>query len=401
MSVTDPTTSTTRPMLLPALLVAALVAMAVAVVPGATQPADAFPIESNCENLPGEVNVDAFIDHDQLRERLQRLEHTTQGRVEVELAGHSFNDREIWQARVGHGDQVVLVQSDIHGNEKHGTVALLNLLATLGNNSQRSAEIREAITFVAIPMMNPDGSELNQRRNDMSWDDTVSLHPQLEGAPAAWYHSTNLNGFDVNRDFNPDLDYVPDPADLPGSSAGVGFYLTPAAQTVRDVYASLEAEFGRVDVFVDLHNQAPCYQEGEDTGDRLHYSPLSISARFIDDPAEHGDWPDFDFDASRRANLAVYDALQRGDAPFGKVTLYPQNINLPGTALGSFALRGSAVVLFETSGQTQHIGQKRIGMLARQVEVGLTGIVDALTDGTFDDLDPERYHDIPLRLFPS
>jgi hypothetical protein len=82
------------------------------------------------------------------------------------------------------------------------------------------------------------------------------------------------------------------------------------------------------------------------------------------------------------------------------VTLYPQppSTNIPGTALGSFGLRGSATVLFETSGQTQQVGLKRMGMLSRQVEVGLTGLVDALTDGTFDDINPDRYSDIPIRV---
>ena len=131
------------------------------------------------------------------------------------------------------------------------------------------------------------------------------------------------------------------------------------------------------------------------------YTPLSVSGRFITDPTAHGDWPNFDDDASRRATIAVYDALQgRGDSPYGKVTLYPQppSTNIPGTALGSFGLRGSATVLFEQSGQTQEVGLKRMGMLSKQAEVGLMGIVDALTDGTLDDIDPDRYGDIPLRV---
>jgi PA domain len=131
------------------------------------------------------------------------------------------------------------------------------------------------------------------------------------------------------------------------------------------------------------------------------YTPLSISGRFITDPTAHGNWPNFDDDASRRATVAVYDALQaRGNSPYGKVTLYPQPpaTNIPGTALGSFGLRGSATVLFETSGQTQQVGLKRMGMLSTQVQVGLTGLIDALTDGTFDGIDPDRYSDIPIRV---
>lgn len=40
-------------------------------------------------------------------------------------------------------------------------------------------------------------------------------------------------GFDVNRDFNPDLDYVQNTKDFPGNSSLRGWYITPESQTVR------------------------------------------------------------------------------------------------------------------------------------------------------------------------
>ncbi|WP_336923040.1 M14 family zinc carboxypeptidase [Aquipuribacter sp. SD81] len=362
----------------------------------ATTSAAAPPNNAACGTQTGDTSVAGFLSHEEVGDRLDRIERTSKGVVDVDVAGYTNQGREIWTARVGTGDTVVLVESQIHGNEPHGTVALLNLLATLGNGSQRSAEIREAVTVVAIPQLNGDGAALDQRQSDITWDEVVETYPQLAGAPVAWNYSNRAGGFDLNRDFNPDLDYVPSPADLPGTSAGTGWYLTPEARTVRDVYAGLEDEFGTVDVFVDLHNQGPCYS-GEDMDVQ---STLSISGRFIADPTEFGDWPEFDYDASRQVNVAVYDALQeRGQSGFAPVTLYPQDTNLPGTALGSFALRGSATVLFETTGQTQSTGQKELGMLVKQVEVGLTGILDAITDGTLDDIDPERYEDIPERTF--
>jgi hypothetical protein len=513
-------------------IVIATLALIATLVPTNAPSAQAFPFDSFCANNIGGPPYDGFLSHEQVGQRLASIARSSQGRVEVEVAGYTNQGREIWTGRVGEGDTVVLVQSEIHGNEKHGTTALLNLLATLGNNSQSSRQIRQAITFVAIPMMNADGGAIPRRANVMSWADIQALNPQLAGVPqnpGAWYHNNNTGGMDLNRDFNPDLDYVADPADLPGNSAGVGFYLSPEAKTVRDVYRSLEDEFGLVDVFVDLHNQAACYGNGlqnlvevdapspsagtydaagasfgpattpegvsgeivlvddgsanptegcgplvdfpegaialvdrgtcpfvqkaqnaqaagavalivanntdatatnmggsdpsivipavqvsrgagqaireglpatgrvADNPDSDFYSPLSISGRFISNPAQHGDWPNFDYDKARQVNVAVYDALQIGNSPFGKVTLYPQNTNLPGTALGSFQLRGSAVILFETSGQTQQLGQKRMGMLTRQVQVGLSGLVDAVADGSVWEIDPNRYEQIPIR----
>lgn len=77
------------------------------------------------------------------------------------------------------------------------------------------------------------------------------------------------------------------------------------------------------------------------------------------------------------------------------ITLYPQDVDLPGTALGSFALNGSGAVLFEVRGQTQSWGARMKGQLVKTVERGLEGILEGLATGSAYELDPERYHDIP------
>ena len=116
--------------------------------------------------------------------------------------------------------------------------------------------------------------------------------------------------------------------------------------------------------------------------------------------SEFGTWPKSDMEASKRANVAVYEALQgHGESGYGDLTLYPQSISLPGTALGSFALRGSAVVLFETSSQTQYDGMKRNGMLRKQIEIGLGGLVDAVVDDSIASMDAAVYDTIPQRVF--
>jgi len=363
---------------------------------GVTTTASAIPTESHCGTEASGSGIAGFPSHDQITQTLQRIERSSGGTVDVSVAGLSNQGREIYTARVGTGDTVMLVQSQIHGNENHGTPALLNMLQQLGANTPWAEEIRDNVTIVAIPRLNVDGGANDTRQNDYTWDETVANFPQLAGVQPAWNYSNRVGGYDVNRDFNPDLDYVPQPADFPGNSADTGWYITPEAQTVRDVYASLEAEFGTVDYFVDLHNQWSCYA----TDDLEEMSPLSISGRFIADPTDFGDWPKFDYDASRRANVAVYEALQdQGNSGYGAVTLYPQAINLPGTALGSFALRGSATVLFETSSQTQYDGQKRNGMLRKQIEVGLTGLIESIADGSISSIDPDTYEEIPNRVF--
>jgi hypothetical protein len=359
-------------------------------------PATAIPTESHCGTEASGSGNSGFVDHAQLTAALDRIERTSNGVVDVEVVGYSNEGRAISSARVGTGDTVVLVESQIHGNEMHGTEALLDLLQFWGGPSPAAQAVREDVTIVAIPRLNVDGGELDRRQNATTWEDVVAQFPQLAGVQPAWNYNARVGGFDVNRDFNPDLDYVPQPEDFPGNSADTGWYITPESQTVREVYRSLENEFGTVDYFVDLHNQWSCYA----TEDLENMSPLSISAKFIDDPTEFGDWPNFDMDASKRANVAVYQALQEyGQSGYGDLTLYPQDTNLPGTALGSFALRGSAVVLFETSSQTQYDGMKRNGMLRKQIEIGLGGLVEAVADGSVETLDPAVYDTIPQRVF--
>ncbi|MCF6136594.1 M14 family zinc carboxypeptidase [Pseudalkalibacillus berkeleyi] len=353
-------------------------------------------------------STSAFISHDELSRSLEQIEKTSKGTVEVEVAGHSNQGREIYTATVGTGDKVLLLQSEIHGNEKTGTRALLNILKHLGSNNSPEAEyIRENVTIVAMPMINPDATELNRRGNDLSWSEVEEAFPQLNGVTPSWNYYTYQNeywdyasnpGFDVNRDFNPNLDYMPQPEDFPGKSEKPGWYITPEAQTVRDVYKDLKEQFGTVDVFVDLHHQGVYQIEG--SGEPV---TLSLSGQFVPDSeateggkyAEYAD--QYNIDLSKQLSVAAYDALQEmGNSPFANISLYPQELDLPGTALGAFALNGSGTVLFEVTGQTQSYGQKRIGQLVKAVETGLYGIINGVaSDGVYE-INTDRYDDIPL-----
>ncbi len=352
--------------------------------------------------------ISGFIDYAELQRELAKIEKTSKGTVAVEVAGKSFEGRDIYTATVGTGDKVLLIQSEIHGNEKTGTVAILNMLKSLSGNSKAAKALRDEVTVVFMPMMNPDASEADKRRNSMTWADVLADYPELSGAQPSWnyldrgvsqsYDYGANPGFDVNRDFNPDLDYVPNAADFPGSSSQPGWFITKEAQVSRDVYKSLQAEYGNVDVFVDVHHQGMYYVEG--TADPV---TLSLSAQFVPDPstaagAKYGEYADrYNYDFSRQLNVAVYDELQSyGNSKFTNVSLYSQGLDLPGTALGTYALNGSGTVLFEVRGQTQSLGQKEKGQLVKSVERGLTAIVEGVANDSVYDLDPEAYESIPL-----
>lgn len=354
----------------------------------------------------GNLNTSAFLSYDELVKALKQIEKNSQGLVKVEAVGTSNHGRTIHKATVGTGEKIVLITSQIHGNEPTGTHALVNLLQHLGSsNSPEARKIRDEITLVAVPQMNPDGSELKRRGNDMTWDEVVQNFPQLAKVQPAWnYYTRTLQGhdysqrpgFDVNRDYHPNLDYVPRAQDFPGSSSEPGWYITPESRTIRDIYKSLQNEHGQVDVYIDLHHQAPYYYvEGSDD-----LVTMSLSGKFVQDPSSPGsDYAEYadryNFDFSRQLNVAAYQALQQGNSIFKNITLYPQDIDLPGTALGSFALNGSGAVLFEVRGQTQSMGQKMKGQLVKTVERGLNGILQSVASGEVYEIDPEAYDRIP------
>jgi Zinc carboxypeptidase len=368
-------------------------------VPGA----QAQDSNADCRNLE-DPSASGWTSYAQKVAELERIERTSGGRVDVEVFGRSNRGRDLHAARVGSGDRVLLVTSAIHGNEKTGTEALLHWLRHVGSSGH--ADVRallEDITFVAVPMFNPDGGELNRRQNDFPWAEVVQAFPRLAGAPPAWYYSSSARGFDVNRDFNPDLGYEPRAADLPGADALPGFFLTPEARALRALYLELRDEFGAVDGYVDLHHMGPCEQiegDGDYVTVALDYPPLGP-----EDSDKYDAWPLLDQDKSRRFAYAAYlgmrDHAGNGNAdrsPFlGGVAryLHPQSRDLPGQARSSFALNGTATVLFEVRGQSDDWGQKKKGQLAAIVEAGVDGIARRLADGSIETLDGDRFFDLP------
>lgn len=376
-------------------------------------PASAAPGDVN---TPGQGTCKTFDDpqftgwtsYAELGAELQRIEDTSKGRVQVDVAGQSALGRNLYTARVGTGDRVLLVQSALHGNERTGTEALLSILKKLGTSSDPATKrALENVTLVAMPMANPDGGELNRRISVISWDDVERLHPQLEGSNRAWYHQLSgdgiaLPGFDLNRDFNADLNYVPQPGDLPGNSKDAGFYLAPESQTIRDVYVGLQEEFGEVDAVVDIHHMGPCNvqtggeQDGRHISVALDYPPLGVN----DGAAYKEDWPLLDQDKSRRYALAVADGIKESygsQSPIAAVGryLHPEQREYAGQGRSAFALNGSATVLFEVRGQQDDLGQKMKGMLVQTVQTGVESLIHSMATGEVDSLNGDEFFDYP------
>ena len=107
-----------------------------------------------------------------LADELQRLTDLHSGSIQLEEIGRSFQGRPIHMITLGHGPHTVLLWSQMHGDEPSATPALLDIAHFLlaRADEPEAAAILEDLTLLMIPMLNPDGSEIYERRNQQAID---------------------------------------------------------------------------------------------------------------------------------------------------------------------------------------------------------------------------------------
>ena len=106
------------------------------------------------------------------RDLVLYLEQLKTAGVRVEEVGRSLAGREIYQMEFGRGPLKVFLWSQMHGDEPTATSALVDLFHYWQSHRDdpRVAEMARQLTVRAVPMLNPDGAELFQRRNLQSID---------------------------------------------------------------------------------------------------------------------------------------------------------------------------------------------------------------------------------------
>lgn len=91
----------------------------------------------------------------------------------VNQRGVSAQNREIYLISVGKGRTKVFLWSQMHGDEPTATMALFDILNFFKQNGQFEdfkKEILEKLTIYLMPMVNPDGAEVFERRNSYQID---------------------------------------------------------------------------------------------------------------------------------------------------------------------------------------------------------------------------------------
>lgn len=100
--------------------------------------------------------------------------HALKKVLSVTQIGNSVQGRSINEVTFGTGDKKVMLWSQMHGDEPTATMALFDLFNFLeGENDEFQAVrnlLKEKLELHFIPMLNPDGAEIYNRRNAQSID---------------------------------------------------------------------------------------------------------------------------------------------------------------------------------------------------------------------------------------
>jgi hypothetical protein len=351
------------------------------------------------------VQLQAFLTVDELEKKLLGIEARSKGRLKVEVAGYSATlGYPIFVAKFGEPDENkigILIQSTIHGDEEAHVVSCVELIQTLATSGNKDVlEILNRMTIWIIPMLNPsgvmfevDGSRWPKRLNTQTWDPTEWGLPSGHVAPHYYGSRFGVYGYDLNRDFHPNLDFVLNPAtnNKPrGSSRQAGFLVTPEARASAALFKALKPK-----AFIDLHHQYPTYAQGVDDNDMNTLQILGVvisGTSYTDlDGNLYTIAPEV-LALSKQMNSLVYQELtENGNSHFGNITKYAP-INYPGSALGAYQLNGAAIMLFEIRGGSIYdTGQKANGVFIKQTLNGLWAILMGFVTGEVYDIDPTFY----------
>ncbi|OYV98893.1 MAG: peptidase M14, partial [Acidobacteria bacterium 37-65-4] len=147
--------------------------------------------------------VSALVDHAEVKRRLAVIAASGAASVlHVQQVGASVEGREIYDVSFGTGPYVVMLWSQMHGDEATATSALFDLYAYVDAHraEPQVAGMLQALTVHTVPMLNPDGAERWQRRNaqgiDINRDALLLQSPEgqlLKKLRDTWQPSVGIN----------------------------------------------------------------------------------------------------------------------------------------------------------------------------------------------------------------
>ncbi len=368
------------------------------------------------------VSLEAFTDYEHLTQTLVGIDERSDV-VDVVSAGTSTHGRDIWLARIGDPSKTpVMIITQQHGDEPHGTEAALHIIQRLSTNSAEARKILDELYVLIVPRVNPDGSTIPERgntdfsapeRNSRSCfaSDGTIIGSRLDQGRGVF--TTDLEtadgdvlwSYDINRYHWMDWAESWQIQCNPGLG---GVHFDPTTNPVPEAVAVVEAYKAYQPIWViDIHNQDidriafDADPDGPNRPGRRHTSSVLWPTNADVDSAA----VDFSKQLALTMKLA---SLEKG---FSEMDRYNGG-SFPGIARNAYGLAAAdriaagetgvgGSVLVEISGQTEGtgdslIGQKAIGMLNNEARLIIDAALEATADGSIHDLDPNLVDELIL-----
>ena len=239
--------------------------------------------------------------HRELQPLIQRFANNPKFRVQK--VGESIEGRDIKLISIGSGEENIFLWSQMHGDEPTATQAIFDILNFLDapEFKKEKQEILSKLKLHFIPMLNPDGAEVYQRRNAL--------------------------GIDINRD--------------------ALRLQSPEGRILKRIRDSLDADFG-----FNLHDQSTYYNA------KLTDKPATIS--YLATAYNY----DKDINETRANAMKVIvfmnDIIQKY-AP-GQVGRYSDEFE-PRAFGDNIAKWGTSLILIESGGYTNDVEKQEIRKL--------------------------------------
>ena len=311
------------------------------------------------------VSLKRLNDYPQLVKKLEQIEKTSKGLVELEVIGETNEGRDIYLAKIGYPENdAVMIITQQHGNEVMTTEAALRMIQFLSTGSNKAMDILDYLYVLIVPRVNPDGAEMYWRFNV---DPDAPARNTSEGFYTSW---TAGEGWDINRyhwvtDWMLSTLYQNHPADYPENPV-------PESVAVIDAFNNYEPLW-----IADFHHQGTY---ATDEGDSITSSILW---------PRHPDVAAAVVDLSKQLCVVIYDHMQQYG--YSTVTLYPGG-TYAGIGRNGYGLAGAGSILVELKGG---IGQKQSGMIIKHAYEQMWSIFQATADGSLYEVDPDRSDEIP------
>lgn len=273
-----------------------------------------------------------LVDHAEVRQRVAGIAADRSGLFTVREEGRSHQGREIWSVSFGRGPFVVMMWSQMHGDEPTATSALFELYEYIRRHQREPAvaQLLERLTVHTVPMLNPDGAELFQRRS-----------------------SQNV---DINRDA---LDLV-----------------TPEARLLKALREKWQAKVG-----YNLHNQ----NWRTSVGSPAKGAAISLLSVAYDEARSMNDGRVL----TKRLGAVIRDALE--PYALGRIGRYDDTFE-PRAFGDQLTLAGTPVLLIETGPWPE---KNPDPMLVKLNYIALVTSLHALADGSVHRADTGRYDSLP------